>query len=228
MRLSVGVMVECAAALMAGAAARAQSPFYVSGDVGGYFRESESGADQFHHSDAPTVIVGGTDRRAFDDGVIGHLALGYRLAPHIRVEAEFGYITYTGSTLNPQTSAPGFAALNGQTFHRTSGDRFTRYTGTANVFYDFSPLAGRFTPYVGGGIGASADHQSFGVFAAADGTPFRSSGGSSTQSLGLVEAGVAIALTPRLSIVPAYRYTRFFADNEDSAHVVKLGLRYSF
>ncbi len=228
MRMWVGAMAGCAGAVLAGTMARAEAPFYVSGDIGGYFRDSDSGADTFHHSATPTTLVPGTDKRGFDDGEVGYLALGYRVAPHIRVEGELGYASYTGSTLNPFTAVLGYPELNGQTFRRTSGDRFSRYTGTANVFYDFSPYAGRFTPYVGGGMGVSANHQSYGVFTAADGTPFRSSGGSSTQGLGMVEAGVSIALTPQLSLVPAYRYTHFFADKEDVAHVVKVGLRYNF
>lgn len=44
----------------------------------------------------------------------------------------------------------------------------------------------------------------------------------------MLEAGVSIAITPRLSLVPAYRYIHFFDGDEDVAHVAKLGLRYQF
>jgi opacity protein-like surface antigen len=228
MRLWVGLAAGTVAAFGFGACAQAETPFYVSGAIGGYFRESDSIPDEFSHSATPNILVNGTDRRGFDSGFIGDLALGYRLNAHVRLEGEFSYFTYTGSTLNPATTAAGFSNLNGQTFSRTSGDRFSRYTGAANAFYDFTPLAGRFTPYVGGGVGASRNHQTVGYFEAADGVPFRAGGGSSTQGLGFVEGGVSIAISRELSLVPAYRYVRFFAGNQDAAHVAKVGLRYQF
>jgi outer membrane autotransporter protein len=58
------------------------------------------------------------------------------------------------------------------------------------------------------------------------------SGGSGTDFLWLLEAGVSIAVTDKLSVVPAYRYLQIangqggFSD--DSAHLFKIGLRYSF
>jgi len=228
MRSLTVLSIVAAAVGLAATSARAESPFYVSGSVGGYFRESDSGSDQFFHRDAPTVVVDGTDRRGFDPGVVGAVAVGYRLIPHVRIEGELGFSTETGSTLNPDTTAPGFAALNGQTFKHASGDRFTRFTGEANVFYDFSPFAGRFTPYVGAGVGGSANHQTAGEFIASGGTVFHSGSGSSTEGFAMVEGGVSIPLTCNLSIVPAYRYVHYFADKEDVAHVVKVGLRYAF
>jgi len=44
----------------------------------------------------------------------------------------------------------------------------------------------------------------------------------------LVEGGVSIALSPHWSLVPAYRFVHYFESQEDVAHVVKIGLRYSF
>ena len=228
MRLGLGVVAAVAALIGSGVAARAEGPFYVSGSVGGYFRQSDDTMDEFHHSATPTINVPGTDKRGFDPGVIGNVAIGYRLISHVRVEAEFGYFSYTGSTLNPTAFASGYPELNGQTFRRTSGDRFSRYTGTANAFYDFSPIAGLFAPYVGAGVGASRDHQSVGTLRSSDGTSFQSSGGSSTQGLAMVEGGLSFPITRNLSLVPAYRYVHFFAGNEEVAHVVKVGLRYSF
>ena len=97
-----------------------------------------------------------------------------------------------------------------------------------DAFYDFAPIGGRFTPYVGGGIGASANHRTNGLFKSATGQTFTSSGGASTQGLGLVEGGVSIALSPRWSLVPAYRYVHYFSGADEVAHVAKVGLRYSF
>jgi len=232
MRFWIGVLAGAAAAVGVSSSAWAESPFYVSGSIGGYFRESDSGPVQLFHSDVPDINVSGTTKRGFDPGEIGNLAAGYRLNAHVRIEAELGYATYAGSTLNPSTSAPGFPNLNGQTFRRTSGDRFARTTESANVFYDFAPLAGRFSPYVGGGLGVAESRKAFGDFAAANGVPFAAAGNASTQGVGMVEGGVSIAITRNLSLVPAYRYMRFFGSDfaigQDVAHVVKVGLRYQF
>jgi opacity protein-like surface antigen len=228
MRLWTAIVGAVAAAAAMGLSAQAETPFYVSGSIGGYFRDSLSGSDEFHQLGTPNIQVPGSDKLNFNTGLIGDVALGYRFAPHFRAEADFDYFTYTGSTLNPATSAPGFPELNGQTFKRVSGDRYLRYAGTANVFYDFSPIAGAFTPYVGGGLGAAAAHRTIGHFAAADGTPFTSGGGASTEGLGMLEVGVSIAITPNLSLVPAYRYIHFFNGMEDVANVAKVGLRYQF
>lgn len=210
------------------AAAHAESPWYVSGSFGGYFKEDQSGAAKFRHGQDEPYSATGTDRRAFDPGYIVSLAIGYHLTPHIRLEAEGGYFTYRGSTVHPFTTNPSFPALNGQTFDHISGDRFLRYTATANAFYDFSPIGRWIAPYVGGGVGASADHQTQGLFAASNGTTFRTSGGKSTQGLAFVEGGLTLALSPHWSIAPAYRYQRFFASNEDVAHIAKVSLRYRF
>lgn len=175
MRLWMAMVGAVAATAAIGTSAFAETPFYISGGGGGYFRESLSGSDEFHHTDTPDLQVPGTDKLGFNTGVIGDVAIGYRFTPHIRAEADFDYFTYTGSTLNPSTSAAGYPALNGQTFKRVSGDRYLRYAGTANLFYDFSPIAGAFTPYVGGGVGASADHRTTGHFTAAGGATFTSS-----------------------------------------------------
>ena len=97
-----------------------------------------------------------------------------------------------------------------------------------NGFYDIATFAGRYTPYVGAGVGGSDNHQSQGFFAARDGTPFDVSGGASAQGFAMAEGGLAIALTPRISLVPAYRYVHYFQGNEDVASVAKLGVRLSF
>jgi opacity protein-like surface antigen len=225
----VSAVVALTAASMWTVKAEAQSPWYLEGSVGGYFRDAQSGPSTFSHTATPTATVPGTLRQTFDSGIIGNIGLGYRLTPHLRVEGEIGDFGYTTRTVNPNTTAAGFPELNGQTFTHQSGAQWSRYTGTVNAFYDFSPIAKQFTPYVGGGIGASADHRTAGSFINAAGQHFSSStSGSSTEGLGFLEAGVSIAIAPHWAIVPAYRYVHFFSANEDVAHVAKVGLRYSF
>ncbi len=155
-------------------------------------------------------------------------ALGYRLNSHIRFEGEFDYTEYTGSAIHPLTSAVGYPEENGQAFSHTSGDNFSRYGATANVFYDFSPIAARFTPYVGAGVGAVRTQTNSGLFTNASGFTFGTAGGSSTQGLAMAEGGINVAVAPHLSLVPAYRFVDYFSKGQDAAHVVKVGLRYSF
>jgi opacity protein-like surface antigen len=228
MRLWMVAAMSIAAGLGVGVQARAQSPFYVSGSVGGYFRQSDDVSQVFHHVDQPTSAAPGTNKRDFSPGVEVNAALGYHLTSHIRVEAEFNYTGYTGSAVHPLTSAAGFSELHGQAFDHNSGDDFSRIGGTANAFYDFSPIAALYTPYVGAGVGVVRDHASTGVFTDSVGHIFNTSGGSSTEGLAMVEAGVSIAIAPHLSLVPAYRYVHFFQGDEDVAHVIKVGLMYSF
>ena len=222
-------MVGLAAASMWAIQAKAESPWYVEGSVGGYFRDSQSVPGTFFHEATPTATVPGTIGQTFSPGIIGNIGLGYRVSPHVRLEAEFGYFGYDTHAVNPSTAAAGFPELNGQTYAHRSGAEWSRYSGTVNAFYDLSPIAKQFTPYVGGGIGASSDHRTVGSFVNTAGQSFtNSSSGSSTEGLGFVEAGVAIALAPHWAIVPAYRYVHFFSAHEDVANVAKVGLRYSF
>ncbi len=229
MRISFCGVVGAIGVLASASAALADSPWYVSGSVGGYFRQDFSGADNFFHSATPTVTVPGTDRISYSPGVVGNIAVGYHLTPHIRVEGELGYVSYDASALHPYTTAAGFSDLNGQAFKHQSGDTYSRFTGSANAFYDFSAIAGRFTPYVGAGVGGSANHKSAGRFEASSGAIFTSGvGATATEGLAMVEGGVAIAVTRHLSLVPGYRFVHYFSSGEDVAHVAKLGLRYSF
>ena len=216
-----GVAIACAGP------ARADGPWYISGSVGGYFREDDSFATRFHHSNDPTFTVPGTNTESFDSGVIGNFAVGYSVMPQVRLEAELGYTDYTLSTLNPLAHDPHFPRLTGATFVRQYGARFSRFTGTVNAFYDFMPIAG-FTPYAGVGIGASDNRKGFGFFTGPTGSGFNDTGGSSAQGLALLEVGASYPLTENLSVTAAYRYVHYFEDNEDVAHVVKMGIRYTF
>jgi opacity protein-like surface antigen len=227
MRFLLSAAVAIAAGFGAAAAARADSPWYVSGGVDGVFRPSDQVGDQFFHASTPSVTVPGTVRRDFDPGVAVDAAIGYRLSPRLRVEGEISYADDRLSQIFPRTAAPGFPALNGQAFDRTAGAGVSRVGGAANLFYDFSPIA-RITPYVGIGAGASVARVGAGVFTDAGGAPFRTPDASATVGQAMVEGGLSIPLAPHLILAPAYRYVRFFTAQGDAAHVVRLGLRYSF
>jgi len=225
--MTVRLLMLAGATILCAAPAWADDLWYVSGSIGGYFREDDSASTHFFHADDPAFKVPGTVQRSYDPGVTGNLAVGYTVMPQVRVEAEICYTDYTQSTINPLTHNPNFARLDGSTFNRQRGDEYGRFTGTVNIFYDFTPISG-FTPYLGLGIGASADHQSSGVLIGPTGSSFNQSGGTSTQGLALLEAGFAYPLTENLSVTASYRYLHFFEDAGDVAHIVKMGLRYAF
>jgi opacity protein-like surface antigen len=227
MNVRTPVLAGMAIVLSTTMPARADGPWYVFGGVGGYFRETDSISTSFIHSNDPSFKVPGSNRLSYNPGVIGNLALGYTVMPQVRLEAEIGYLDYTGDTLNPVAHSPRFPRLNGSTFTRLYGDDYRRFMGTANAFYDFAPIAG-FTPYVGAGIGASANRKSFGQFVGPFGSRFNSRGGSGAEGLALVEGGVSYPLTNDLTVTASYRYIHFFDDGEDIAHIVKMGIRYSF
>jgi opacity protein-like surface antigen len=218
-----GFVLTC----LSGAAAHAEGPWYLSGSVGGYFRESDSGPVTITNH---IITAPGTLKDSFDPGIIANLALGYRLPARFRVELEAGYAEYRTSTVNPNSTP--FPTLRGQDFNRQSGGQNSRYMGTINVFYDL-PIAGPFVPYVGGGLGGEHGELTRAVFADANGNRFDEPGGQSTRGVAVIEGGVTITLSPVLAIVPAYRYVRYFGgvvgfNDSEAAHVVKLGLRYSF
>lgn len=206
----------------------AEGPWYVSGSVGGYFREDNNGPDTIHNQ---VITAPGTTARTFDPGVISNVAVGFKLPFHMRVELEAGYTDYQTAKVNPSSSA--FGALNGQDFNHQSGGDRTRYMGTVNVFYDLPPIGWDwFVPYVGGGIGGTHGESTHGRFVDSNNTSFTGAGGQSVRGIALLEGGISISLTDHIAVVPAYRYVRFFADSpsfgDEIAHIAKLGLRYSF
>jgi opacity protein-like surface antigen len=212
-----------------GAPARADGPWYVSASIGGYFREQQSGTEDFFRLADPEDVHPGTLQQSFSPGLVGNVAIGYALPARFRVEAELGYAAYQLDSVNPSSSF--FPNLNGSTFKHQSGGDYSRFMGTLNLFYDL-PFGKTFVPYVGAGLGGAHAESTTGKFVSANGTIFENFGGQTTRGVTLVEGGVTIALTNALSLVPAYRYLHFFGGAGfgagEAAHVVKLGLRYAF
>lgn len=261
------LVVGSGLALCCNSSANADSPWYISGSVGGYFREDDSIADDYFKrifipgpplvlpsssppaaasppteiivvatprggplsSQIPTLISArGTTGRSFDPGLTGNVAVGYRLNSRVRLEAELGHAGYNGSSLRPFTTDANFPTLDGRAFMRQSGADYSRFTGSLNTFYDLAPAASRFAPYIGAGIGGSANRRSFAQFLSADGARFTSYGGATPEGFALLEAGLNIAMSKHWTVVPAYRYIHYFNRGEDLAHVAKIGMRYSF
>ncbi|HEY2134397.1 MAG TPA: hypothetical protein VGH49_00825 [Xanthobacteraceae bacterium] len=93
-------------------------------------------------------------------------------------------------------------------------------------------MSGRIIQYVGGGVGIVASQSQVAVFVAPGGVPrFTVRSGNATQATILSEVGLTIALDPRWSVVPAYRFQHVFTNSGafgDEANIYKLGIRYSF
>lgn len=209
-----------------GSAHAEDSGWYVAGSAGAYFRQQSKSAARFTRPLAAPAV--GVQKLTYGTGVNVQAAVGRRLTPHLRLEAELGYTAYDGDRLNPNAESPFFPRLDGRAFYRQDGSRFTRLTGALAGFYDFSATSGGITPYIGGGVGASANRRSAGLFQSADGAVLRTGGGAGTEGFGFVEGGLAVPVTPKLSFVPSYRYAHYFRSGQDRAHVVSAGLRYSF
>jgi opacity protein-like surface antigen len=134
----------------------------------------------------------------------------------------------------------------------TRGRYEQTYAETANVFYDLPRIAFA-TPYVGAGVGYQESGRTpgdgtvayqdtrypssaspngnaiFGPTPTASGVVPRSfAGGSSGDGTLLAEAGVSLAMTQHLSLVPSYRYSEVFSGHGAVVNLVRLGLRYSF
>jgi opacity protein-like surface antigen len=205
-----------AATLGAATAAAAETGPYISGSVGGFFRENTETAPPF-----PLT-------RDFDPGLSVNLAAGYQLPEGFRVELEFGYAHNTVHSDRIGVPA-GFGLPTSINVRWASGTDGNRYTSTLNLFYE-RPIADGVAPYVGGGIGGALAEGITGHGVDNTGAPRVFAGGQSTRGVAILEGGVAIKLTEAFALVPAYRYERFFGGGgqgeDEASHVAKIGLRY--
>jgi hypothetical protein len=92
-------LVHAAILLGAAGAARAESPWYVTGAAGASLRLDSGRATTF--SNAAGLAGPGTNTITYDPGPAIALAAGYRLRGGFRIEGEFGYEHYTLSTKIP-------------------------------------------------------------------------------------------------------------------------------
>lgn len=173
---------------------------------------------------------------ALASGVAVSGALGLHVRRQLRVEIEGGLRS------NRITEETGFSAFDDTT------SRETKYGVMVNALYDV-PLA-RFTPYVGGGVGAQFVHER-GVEVGDDtihvSVPSQTKGSMAWQAI----AGTSMSL-PRargLSVTADYRYLRLtgsrvytgtatipglgtveVADRttDNRSHSVQVGIRYAF
>jgi opacity protein-like surface antigen len=230
-------LVACAALSLAAQAASAQSLWYATGSVGGFFRE-DAGPSATTFSNSLGETAPGTNTTTFVPGPIVNLGLGYRLPLRFRIEGELGYGYYTTDTTSPLATNGTFPALNGSRLSGAYGGAHNQESATLNAFYDlpmawFAPYVSepdRFAPYAGGGVGYYHSEPSSARFVTVTGAPFTISGRTSNNAMLLAEGGLSVHLNGGWSIVPAYRFEHLFVSGSSSvnANIFKIGFRYSF
>jgi opacity protein-like surface antigen len=172
----------------------------------------------------------GTATTTFNPGAAFGIALGYRLALGLRTEAELGYLHFAVDAVAPLSTDGAIPAFDGTRAHAQSGGERDRFTATVNLFYDLPVTFAGLTPYLGGGVGYYHASGSDAVFVTRSGGRFAGLATKADNALLLAEVGASYALTPRLSLVPAYRYGYYFGTTaaRGSANTLKLALRYTF
>jgi opacity protein-like surface antigen len=148
----------------------------------------------------------------------GSAAGGYKLGNGFRLEGEFGYSQFKAKS----------ATVNGTSVAISS--KADVYSLTVNGYYDLVVAPG-FVPYVGGGIGVAKIDVGTAT-ATVGGTTVTAAGRDETDLIAFGEIGIAIGLDKNLDVVPSYRYV-WLNDgkngfDDDTAHMLRLGVRYSF
>lgn len=239
----VAVVGLCASSAWAG-------DYYVSGALGAVFRSPytttvNQPTDPFGNRlfvNSQPVPFSENETTDFRTGFEADAALGRRFSlgryGAIRAEAEFSYRDYqVGTSIVSSLPGQAYSTTVNATLKTTRGLDQRRYAETANLFYDLAPIGG-VTPYLGGGVGyqegvtTSGDRlrtaviTSGGVQTNATSTIHQDSS-SANDGTWFAETGVAVPLTKRLSLAPAYRFSQEF-DGQKPIHLMRVALRYSF
>ncbi len=240
----------CAAVVALCASSAWAGDYYVSGALGAVFRPTFNTAlNQPTDPFGNRVFVSGqpvpykeSEATNFSTGFEADVAFGRRFSlgnyGALRAEAEFSFRDYQTGT-STVTSLPGqvYATTVNASLKTTNGLYQERYAETANLFYDLPKVAG-LTPYFGGGIGyqegvtTSGDRARAAVITSGgvqtnSASTIHSDSASNDQGTWLAEVGVAVPLTQRLSLAPAYRFSQAF-DGQKPIHLMRVALRYSF
>lgn len=220
--------------LLPAPAAKADSAFYFTASAGAFLAQDVIRPSTFSNSRGQTVP--GTSTTDNGLGVSLNHGIGYRLGNGFRIEGELGYTHFGTAGATPAIAAsglagsPGLARLNGSHLTTISGGARDIFTATVNGFYDL-PVAGRFVPYLGMGLGIYRAEAEETRFADASGTQvLRGRSGHSANAMVLGEVGVTVALNADWAIAPAYRYEHLFVrgGGDVDGHVLRLAVRYNF
>ena len=214
MRKFLGMLVG-AAAIAAPFAASAQTGSY---GPRGWYGSLNGGLLFLQDADGNFGPIGGVET-SYDTGYSFSGALGYRFGNNFRAEGEFGY----------GHSSIDEVKVGGGTYGVSDGD-VNIYSFTANGFYDI-PTGTLITPYVGAGIGLVRTDFDTGTVNV-NGTTVSGSRDDDTNLTLLAEVGAAVAVAPNIAVVPSYRYQWINNGDEgfdnDSAHMLRVGLRFNF
>jgi opacity protein-like surface antigen len=196
---------------LAGGVAQAQQApgMYVSGTAGLLILQDQ---------DFSGFGVSGTGE--FHPGYSLNGALGYRFGNGLRIEGELGY------------GRAGVHRLTGNGVRANFSDvDVNLYSATLNAFYDFE-TGTNFRPYLGAGVGAVHTRQSSGTASVPGVGTFNVGKDDSTDLTVLGEAGVNMVINQSWDLVPSYRFqwvdSSVNGSDDSFAHIVRIGLRYSF
>ena len=229
MRRFASLLLVAAGLFSAAAPAGAEGPWYGAASAGAMARLDASRSTTFFNGLGTSGP--GTNRVTFDPGPVIDFAVGYRLGDGVRMEGELGYAHDAVTSARPLSLNGAFPEYAGARLGLRSGGGRDGYSATINGYYDF-PLAGPLVPYVGAGVGVEDYNAATARFSGDGGAPkFTEHGAHAAYAAALGEIGVALKLSPRWSIVPAYRYEHLFVTGSafhNDANIYRLGVRYGF
>jgi opacity protein-like surface antigen len=183
-------------------AAGAQAPLpagsYVRADAGVGFERNFTFRD-VNPSAANCDLCGALFPTTTGASAIVGVGAGYRISPIFRADLTIDYL--------PATRANGHSTAALQS---TGSSDLDSLVGLVNGYVDFAGFNpdrfGSFQPYVTAGIGVARNH--FGATTGVSGVigPFTISDSTQRNFAWALGAGIAYALTPRLTLDLAYRY----------------------
>ncbi len=206
------ITMGCILGMISVSSAFAQDGLYISGNFGISIVNdlTASGIDEDGAWSADT---------SWDTGYTMHVALGYDFNP-IRTELELGYAKNDCDKVDSEEQA-------------TDGD-VTATTIFANAYYDFHNSSS-FIPYIGAGLGyAKISYNNLN----AEGWDYPFDADDSVFAYQFM-AGVGYTINSNISVDISYRYTGTSdpgledvdgttLDFEYNAHIVSLGMKYTF
>jgi outer membrane immunogenic protein len=137
--------------------------------------------------------VTGSGKLSFKPGGAVSGFVGWHFNPYMALEGEFSYASFDADTFS--------GTLNGVTGTAAIDGHINAFSGLANFI--ITPLGrGRFTPYLGGGVGFASFEQKVNSI----GGVFVGTSDTFTDAAANFIAGVDFAIVPRWSVGARYRF----------------------
>lgn len=147
-------------------------------------------------ADGPGLPVAQTFFLDYDSGFVAGLRLGHRYSDSLRADVE---LSYRRDEIDELTS-PGNIITEGYSF------TFTTVALMANGYYDFAPM-GRFTPYVGAGVGMASVKTAGSIAPGDSGFDYDASQSAFAAQLRL---GATVAVSEKMDMGLEYTHFRAF------------------